>query len=217
MVAAAGSVAPRLCPVPVVGVIGGVGSGKSAVAQWVAERHPVERVDADQLGHLVLQNPAIRAALAQAFGNGILTATGDIDRRRLAELVFGVSTGQQAARSRLEAIVHPAIRAEMERKLADIEPGRTDAVLLDAALLLEANWDNVCDAIVFIDTTPEQRAERVREQRQWSAQELADRESSQWPLSEKRARASLTIDNSGPLEDAGNRLWRYLEQQVLGH
>ncbi|MDX1966265.1 MAG: dephospho-CoA kinase [Planctomycetaceae bacterium] len=204
------SSSPRLCPVPVVGVTGGIGSGKSSVSRWVAERYPVLLVDADRLGHAALTVPQIQEQLHAAFGAEIFGASGDIDRRRLAQLVFGDDPERQAARRRLEQIVHPEIRRGMEQQLAMVDPNIHCGVVLDAALLQEAGWGSACDAVVFIDAPVEQRMKRVQEQRGWTPEELAARERSQWPPERKRSEATHTIFNGGPLETAGRELWEIL-------
>ncbi len=198
----------RACPVPVVGVIGGIGSGKSTVARWVAEQHPVLVVDADRLGHQVLRQPAIQASLVATFGSQVLNEQGGIDRGKLAERVFGGDAARQSARQQLESIVHPAIRAAMEQQLSEVDSSSYQAVLLDVALLLEAGWDAVCDAVVCIDTPEAVRTARIRQQRNWSKSEIAAREQSQWPLSEKSRLATHTISNAGAPEEGGNALWR---------
>ncbi len=207
----------RIGPIPVVGVTGGIGSGKSSVARWVAERYPVLLVDADRLGHAALVIPEIKEQLRATFGAEIFDSSGQIDRRRLALLVFGELAEPSAARRRLEEIVHPEIRREMERQLTLIDPAVHSAVLLDAALLQEAGWDAVCDAVVFIDSPAEQRLARVREQRVWTQEELTARERSQWPLERKQSSATHTISNGGLVETAGRELWEILSALDVPH
>ncbi len=192
-------------PCPIVGIIGGIGSGKSAVAQWVAERAPVLRIDADRLGHAALAQPDVREALVAAFGPEILADDGMISRPALASKVFGMGETQRAARERLEAIVHPAIGRALDEVLAAL-PAGVQAVLLDAALLLEVGWDRRCAAVVYIETPDEVRRSRVLQERGWTTEQLAAREASQWPPAEKRLRATHVVTNDGPLERAGAAL-----------
>lgn len=189
-----------------IGVIGGIGSGKSSVARWAAERLPVLLLDADQLGHRALKVPEIRAQLVTEFGPQIVDASGEVDRRLLALRVFGERAEEVQARRRLEAIVHPQLRAEMEQQLRSLNPDQTQAVLLDAALLQEAGWDDVCDAVVFIEIPESERARRVFNQRGWNADELAAREASQWPVERKRSLATHRVWNTGALAAAGSAL-----------
>lgn len=176
------------------------------MARWAAERLPVLLLDADQLGHRALKVPEIRAQLVTEFGPQIVDASGEVDRRLLALRVFGERAEEVQARRRLEAIVHPQLRAEMEQQLRSLNPDQTQAVLLDAALLQEAGWDDVCDAVVFIEIPESERARRVFNQRGWNADELAAREASQWPVERKRSLATHRVWNTGALAAAGSAL-----------
>jgi dephospho-CoA kinase len=200
-----------LCPVPVVGLIGGIGSGKSAVANWVAARHPVLVIDGDQAGHRALDNPDVQLRLRQAFGDGVFDASGRVIRSALSRVVFGGEETHRRARSQLEQILHPAIREDIEGQLRDVNPSTHQYVLLDAAVMLEAGWSGVCDTVVFLDTPVAVRRERVAA-RGWAPSELDRREASQWPLERKREAATSVIANTGALDDAGAALWRILQQ-----
>jgi dephospho-CoA kinase len=196
-----------------IGVIGGIGSGKSAVCRWVADRDPAIRViDADRDGHRALELSDVKKALQAAFGNGILGPGGKVLRPALAGRVFGDSPERQAARRQLEAIVHPAIARLCEEQLSELSSsGAIRAVLIDAALLLEADWQDRCDAVVFVDVPRNQRLERVRE-RGWTDEELARREASQWPLNIKKAAANFVVDNSRTLDNAGTQMYEYIQR-----
>jgi dephospho-CoA kinase len=199
----------------VVGIVGGVGSGKSALAKWAKENLGAAVLDADAAGHRALELPEVKARIREQFGPDVFDAAGRVIRGRLAEVVFGPAEPQQAARRQLEQIVHPVIRHDLEQQLETA--GRShDLVVLDAAVALESGWSNVCDAIVFVDVPEDVRRERVRRTRNWSAEKLEERESSQMSLADKRAAAEVIIDNAGSLEDAGRqfedwyRTWRRL-------
>jgi dephospho-CoA kinase len=202
----------RLCPVPVIGVIGGIGSGKSSVARWVADRHFGLVIDGDRLGHQVLEQSNVKDRLRDAFGPEIFDDTGGVIRSLLGRKVFGPTESHQAARRTLEDIVHPEIRRRMEKQLRAVDPAIYRFVLLDAAVMLETGWSNVCDEIVFIDTPVEVRRARVAA-RGWSAEDLARRESSQWPLDTKRSAASHIIPNAGTLDNAGSALWEFVQHR----
>lgn len=198
--------------VPVVGIIGGIGSGKSTISRWISEHHPVLVIDADMVGHRVLLEPQIIAALQATFGPRILNDHGQVDRNTLAQLVFGHGDAQRESRRKLEQIAHPAIRAAIEQQLAQIDPATYQAVLLDAAVLLEAGWADVCDAILYIDTPTEIRQARVATQRGWSVAELASREASQWPLDRKKQAAQAVIPNDGDVAMTGTNAWGVLRK-----
>jgi dephospho-CoA kinase len=180
----------------VVGLIGGIGSGKSQVAAAFA-RHGARVIAGDQLAHAALRDPGVLARVAARWGEGILDGQGEIDRRRLAGIVFADSAELKA----LEAITHPWIR---QRIRADMEAARADArvplVVLDAAIMLEAGWNDVCDRLIYIDAPRETRLERVAQQRGWTEKEVAAREQAQLPLTEKVVRADHVLDNSASLE-----------------
>jgi dephospho-CoA kinase len=184
--------------VPVIGLVGGIGSGKSHLARQLREKHPVAIVEGDSTGHLVLQEPAVKEELRQAFGESILSAGGEIDRSRVKGLVFGSAPEQQAARKKLEDIVHPRITESLARQiaLAQMRSG-VEAVILDAALVLEAGWRNLCDAVVFIDAPVAERLSRVQRSRGWSREEWELREASQYPLERKCKEADYVVENSG--------------------
>ena len=191
-------------PDPVIGVVGGVGSGKSALSRRTAERWGLAALDGDAAGHAALREPAVKNALHDRFGPNIFHARGDlaheeIDRSKLAARVFG--PGNEAALADLEAIVHPVIRRRLVAEAREFLASGVDAVLLDAAVLLEAGWRDACWKVVFVDVPREERLRRVAE-RGWDAAELDRREASQWPLDRKWAAADAVIDNGGPLDAA---------------
>lgn len=205
--------ADRSLTAPVIGIIGGVGSGKSFLARALAEKHPIAVLDGDAAGHRVLAEPDVQKQIQQRFGNGVLHKDGTVNRRAVGQLVFGTEPAHQQARVELESIVHPRIRDYLKQ---DLETARRNpavkAVLLDAAVLLEAGWRPLCDAVVFVDTTFEQRLERVTRTRGWSRDQLASREASQLSLEAKRKEADYVVDNSQGPEKALSQLEQILQQ-----
>jgi len=191
----------------VIGLVGGVGSGKSHLARLLRDNHPIEIVEGDPAGHQVLTEPHIKDRLRKSFGSAVFTPAGEVDRRQLGRLVFGSAPEQLAARKQLEQIVHPQIAEILARQVAlACSHPQVEAVLLDAALLLEAGWRDLCDVVVFIDTPLEQRVERVKNSRGWSRDELQRREASQFSVERKRKEAQYVVDNSGEVHDAQRQL-----------
>jgi dephospho-CoA kinase len=186
----------------VIGLIGGIGAGKSRVAEVLARRGAVV-IAGDPAGHEALRQPDIRARVVARWGQGVLAANGEVDRRALGRIVFA----DPAERVALEGMVFPWIGARLREQLAAAKaaPG-VRWVVLDAAVMLEAGWNNVCDRIVYIGVPRDVRLSRLARQRGWSESELAAREAAQWPLDAKRARADAVIDNTGSEAD--------LERQV---
>jgi dephospho-CoA kinase len=190
--------------VPLVGIVGGVGAGKSSVVRNVKSLQ-LHFIDADRIGHEQLTVKKIKDQIVKTFGTQVLDSSGDISRPDLAAQVFGDSSEKQDKRKQLNTIVHPAIRSEIRRQI-NSAPQDADAIILDAALLLEAGWADECNAVIFIDTSLEQRRKRVAETRGWSAEELQRREASQLSLEEKRRRSDFCVDNSGDISVAAHQM-----------
>jgi dephospho-CoA kinase len=199
--------------IPVIGLIGGIGGGKSSLARRLAERGAAV-IDADAVGHELLEDPAIRARILERFGSGVLEPPGEggpasprISRRALASIVFN----DASALRDLEAILHPAMRDRFRRTIHRlVGEGRWPLVVLDAAVLLEAGWDGLCDRIAFVDTPRPERLRRAREARGWSEDTFAAREHSQSSVEAKRDRADWIIANDGGPERLDREVDRLL-------
>ncbi|MCL2701043.1 MAG: dephospho-CoA kinase [Phycisphaerae bacterium] len=180
---------------PVIGLVGGIGAGKSTVAAEFS-RLGCFAIDADAVGHAVLREPAVRDAVAAAFGADVLDAAGEVDRKALAGVVFG----DEAALATLNALTHPRIAERISRL---VEQARRDeavaAVVLDAAVLLEAGWDPVCTDCVFVSAPNPVRLARVRSNRGWDEASWARREKTQISLDKKASRCEYTVDNSSDI------------------
>ncbi len=185
--AAAAPFRPRT-PV-VIGIVGGIAAGKSAVAERFAA-HGLRHVDADRHARAVSQRKDVLAEVAAAFGPAVVRDSG-LDRAAMAALVFRDPT----ARTRLEAILHPRIRQDILAELAGARAAGQSA-LLDVPLLYENGLSEHCDHVVFVDAPDAVRRTRAAG-RGWADGELARREQAQLPLAEKRARADFVIDNGG--------------------
>jgi len=173
----------------VVGLIGSIGAGKSTVADLLSQRGALI-IDADALGHQALAE--LRGEIVSRFGPAVLD--GDvISRPKLARVVFS----DASRRRELESIVHPHIHKLAVERIAS---AASALVVLDAALLLEAGWDELCDAVVFVDAPRLQRLERLRSRSGWDEPELEAREAAQLPLTRKRERANHVIENDSSLD-----------------
>jgi dephospho-CoA kinase len=203
--------------VPVVGVVGGIGSGKSAVCRLLAESRGKVVINGDEIGHQVLKITSVQDQIRQRFGNSVFSGPGEINRGALGRKVFGPSEKHRRARAELESIVHPKIREGIIREIAQARSqGGVEAVLLDAAVLLEAKWDDLCDAVVFVDVPESLRLDRVMRSRGWTEEDFRKREASQRSLAVKKARADGVVDNSGTVEDAAARLEQFVQQLIKG-
>ena len=206
---------------PVIGLVGGVGSGKSSVARALAARQNYVVIDADALGHQVLGEAEIKERIKKRFGEAVFDKRGEIDRSQLARRVFGTDAESEIARSDLNRIVHPRIgdkiHQEIERayEIARREPGTVPGVLLDAAILLETGWADMCDAVVFVEASEDVRRKRVQETRGWDAAEWKKREHSQLSLEAKQTAADVTIHNSQDLDLAVDQLEEFLASRFF--
>jgi dephospho-CoA kinase len=181
---------------PVIGLIGAIGGGKSAAAQYFAARGGTV-VDADALGHEALRQPDIVERVVDRWGDRVRKPDGSLDRRAIGRIVFGNANERIA----LEELVFPYIgkrcRDEIARGLAD---PATRFVVLDAAVMLEAGWNNETDWIVYVDAPRPTRLARLAQRSGWTDRDLAARESAQWPEHLKKARADALIVNDSDLE-----------------
>ena len=197
----------REFPKPVIGLIGAIGAGKSAVAAALARRGGVV-VDADKLGHEVLELPEVKHELVARWGAGVLKDDGTVNRRAIGGIVFQDLKDRHA----LEAILFPAIRKRAEDAITKLQADdRARFIVLDAAVMLEAGWHDACSKILFIDAPRELRIQRLATRSGWTEPELALRESAQLPLDVKRARADVVIMNAGSLEELQNHVDRVLK------
>jgi dephospho-CoA kinase len=192
----------------VIGLLGGMGSGKSRVAAEFAE-HGARVINADQLGHDALREPAIRDELVLRWGRKILDANGDIARGSVARIVFA----DEAERRALEAVVHPFITGRIREEIdkAQNDPG-VKLVVLDAAIMLETGWDQVCDNLIYVHAPRAARLRRLADQRGWSEKEVEAREHAQISLTEKATRANCAIDNSESPESLARQVESLLRQ-----
>jgi dephospho-CoA kinase len=196
--------------IPVIGIVGGIGSGKSTIAREAAQLKPWRLIDADKIGHAVLELPNVREKLRTLFGHTIFNQSGAVIRSALAECVFGSSNIER--KRQLEAIVHPEIRARILAEIREAEQSNQyEAVLLDAAVLLESGWREMCSAVVYIDASFEDRLTRVRESRNWSEEQLSTREASQLSLEQKKQKSDSVISNRGEPSQTARQLIEFVE------
>ncbi len=175
----------------VIGLVGGIGAGKSRVAGMLASLGCIV-VDSDRDAKAVLDTDTVREQLVRWWGKKIIGDDGRVDRKAVAAIVFADPT----QRTRLEELVHPIIKSQRTRVIERATLERKPGVVIDAPLLFEAESDKECDVVLFVDAPRGVRLERIKG-RGWSEAELARREKAQLPLEEKKARSTLTIVNDG--------------------
>jgi len=201
--------AVRLGEMKVIGLTGGIGSGKSTVSQFLAELGAVI-IDADKVGHEVFKpdTPLWREVVA-AFGKEILTPNGDIDREKLGEIVFG----NLNSLARLNQIMHPRIYDMVKAQLEEYHRQGIEVVVLEAPLLIEAGWTSLVDE-VWVTVAPKATVlRRLQEKVGLSKSQSLARIHSQLPSQKRVKHANMVIDtdcNLDELRDRVEKLWRGL-------
>lgn len=192
----------------VIGLIGGIGSGKSQVAAEL-KRHGAAIINADHLGHQALDQSDVKTQLIDLFGAAIYSAEGSIDRKKVAAIVFS----DEDKRRQLESVVFPLIESGIEEQIerANHDPN-VRWIVLDAAILLESGWDRRCDVIVYVHAPRSIRLERLISNRGWKEKEVRQRSDAQLSLTDKITRAHFVVDNSGSIPELSERVGRMVER-----
>jgi len=187
----------------VMGLTGGIATGKSTVSQLLIDRG-YEVIDADAVVHeLQAAGSPILAKIAAEFGDSVLLGCGSLDRRALGQIIFN-DTG---ARHKLEALMHPAVRAEFERR---IDQSTSDVLFLDVPLLFEAGFDVLTTVNLVISASQENQLQRLMERDGMTESQAQARIRSQMPMSEKVARGDVVIENDGDLDELEENVEQFL-------
>jgi dephospho-CoA kinase len=194
--------------IPTIGIVGGIGSGKSFVAAAM-QKLGGYLIAADPLGHEALQQADIKAKLVERWGHEILDERGDADRKKIGRIVFADANELRA----LESLVFPYIEKRIVEEIAHAR-SRPDVkfIILDAAIMLETGWNRNCDKILFVEAPRDLRLARLKEKRGWNEQELERREKVQMPVEEKKGYADAVIVNDGDPEKVARQMKVTLEQ-----
>jgi len=196
----------------VIGLTGGIGSGKSTVSRYLAELGAVI-VDADKVGHDALRNPEIRQEIIATFGEQVLTPGGDIDRGRLGKIVFD----DAEALGRLNRIMHPRIRDIIKAQLEDYRKQGVPVVVLEAPLLVEAGWTSTVDEVWVTVAAESTVLKRLTERGGLSEAEFLARIRSQISSAERIKNADVIINNDGSLDELKAKVkevWGKLERDA---
>ena len=187
----------------IVGIVGGIASGKSVVSALLHELGGIV-LDADRVAHDVLQLQDVQQELLARWGPKIVDHQGNIDRKQVSQQIFTMSAEPavcnqtEQERQFLEQLLHPRIRKQFEQEIHKLKNQGESLVILDAPLLLEAGWGAICDEILFVGCPLHIRLQRAL-QRGWTKQQFLARERAQWPIDKKRDASTFQIDNSvGP-------------------
>ena len=182
----------------VVGLTGGIAAGKSTVSERLAALG-AHVIDADRVGHRILMSDGeAYAAVVAAFGARILDETGEIVRARVGRLVFG----DPERLAELNRLTHPPMAERMQREIEQVRAARPPPplIVLDAAVLFEAGWEELCDEVWTVSTPPERALERLVARNRFTPEAARARIEAQLGNEEREARADRVIRNDGSLE-----------------
>lgn len=195
----------------VIGLTGGIGTGKSTVAGMLAERGAL-LLNADVVGHeAYLPHQNVWQEVVDAFGRGILNEKDEVVRARLGEIVFK----DPAALKRLNVIVHPWIYRRMAQLIAGLREKNTAVAVLEAALLFEAGWTPLVDQI-WVTHAPEASVlERLRKRNGMTPEQITERIRAQMPATERLKGAGVVVDTEGSLDDVRAQVGQLWEQHVV--
>jgi dephospho-CoA kinase len=176
---------------PIIGILGGIGSGKSTVAAEFAKLG-CKVINADEIAHKLLNTLEVKKQIISLFGKDILDNAGKIHREKIAEIVF--SDAEKL--SSLDNIIHPLVLAQVEQLIAQYNrQDSVKAIVLDMPLLMEVGWDKRCDKLIFVDCPWHIRADRAKKMRGFDENQLKNRENFQISLDNKANIADNTINN----------------------
>jgi dephospho-CoA kinase len=181
----------KIAEKPVIGILGGIGSGKSTIAAEFAKLG-CKVIDADRIAHELLEEPPVREKIVSLFGQAVLDSSGKIDRRKLAEVVFA----DDHMLASLNRIIHPLV---LQRTKELIERSKSQnqikAIVLDMPLLVEVGWHKRCDKLIFVDCEQKLRQERAKKMG-FNKKQIKIRENFQISLDSKASLADNTIENN---------------------
>ena len=196
-----------------IGITGGVGAGKSAILDFIREHYRAKVVLADDLAKELMEpGTACHKKLLEAFGgDGVFDETGVMDREKMAALLFT----KPKKRQEMNAIVHPAVKEEILRQVAEErEKGELSYFFLEAALLIEEHYDAICDELWYIYTSEEKRRQRLEQNRGYSPERIERMMASQLPEQGFFEHCAVVIDNNGTPEEAIRQVTEILDGTV---
>lgn len=191
----------------IIGITGGVGAGKSEVLNFIAGRYDATVVEADQVGYLVMQ-PGKEAfePVAELFGPSVVKEDQTLDREKIAQIVFE----DRQLLEKLNAIVHPAVKRYIRRAIQMEQEAGTEIFVVEAALLIEDKYDEICDELWYIYADENVRMHRLMKNRGYSAEKIRGILANQLSEEEFESHCDFEIDNSGDFQDTV----RQIEQRM---
>lgn len=196
----------------VIGVTGGVGAGKSEILNFIADNWNATVVEADEVGYLVMKpGKSCFAPIVELFGPGILQADGTLDRTKISEMVFE----DRSLLDKLNAIVHPAVKKYILKAIQREKENETDIFIVEAALLIEDKYDEICDELWYIYADEETRTERLMKNRGYSEEKIRSIFANQLSEDEFSEHCDFEIDNSGDFERTKEQIMQRMQMYEI--
>ncbi|MBL7143667.1 MAG: dephospho-CoA kinase [Phycisphaerae bacterium] len=181
----------KIAEKPVIGILGGIGSGKSTIAAEFAKLG-CKVIDADRIAHELLEEPPVREKVVSLLGQAILDSSGKIDRRKVAKVVFA----DDHMLASLNRIIHPLVLQRTQELIEQsMSQNQVKAIILDMPLLVEVGWHKKCDKLIFVDCEQKLRRERAKKLG-FDKKQIKIRENFQISLDNKVSLADNTIENN---------------------
>ena len=196
--------------IKVIGITGGIASGKSTIAGML-ESLGADLIDADKICHELINTKDIALEITKRWGNHLQDNSGKIKRDVLAEIVFS----DEKEISALNSIIHPVAIKQIKSEIAKLHSDvAREAIVLDAALLVESNLVDICDVVLFVNTDKDRCKTRVQNTRKWPLDEIAKREKFQGLLPQKREISDVIINNNNSKKDTLNQVKDFWSQFI---
>lgn len=194
----------------ILGLTGGIATGKSLVSDYFKSKgYPV--IDADQVSRQVVEAGSLGLSqVADHFGSHILFENGELDRKKLGQLIFSDSE----KRKELNAIMHPLIRSEVLKQLNQLKKEGYDLIVLDLPLLFESSYEDQVDQVMVVHINKDLQLKRLMKRNDLSQREALQRIHSQMPLEEKMKKSQVLIDNSGTKKETFQQINTWLEKNI---
>lgn len=196
----------------IIGVTGGVGAGKSEILNYLASEWNAVIVKADEVGHLVMEpSGACYQAIVDLFGNQVVKSDGTLDRGKISSSVFQ----NKKMLEQLNAIVHPAVKSYVKYMIEQEKKKKSPIFVVEAALLIEDHYDEICDELWYIYANEETRAKRLKTARGYSDQKIEGIFSNQLSEAEFLSHCQFKIDNSGDFEKTKDQIKQRMQRYEI--
>lgn len=191
----------------VIGLTGGVGSGKSTIGKLMVEKFGVTLVVSDEVGHLCMEiGEEAYKKIIENFGKDILDENQKIDRKKLSFVVFG----NEEKLNKLNSIIHPAVRQYVENKINEAKKSKESYLVLESAILLQAGFGDLCDEIWYVQVSEQTRRERLKLSRGYSDEKIDSILKNQWSDKEFLEQTDKRIWNEGDLSEVVQQIKKLL-------